>query len=129
MTNTEVGLLLMVVAALVVAGFAIARWRLERKALLRERVRIEGWRNEQRLRREARWAPEFHTDVGVFRVELIREVVTGTGRSVLNRLSIGEVDEDEPEFDKQMEELVVRARARMADLNAFIDSYVGPPSS
>ena len=46
----------------------------------------------------------------------------------INSLTVGEVSTDEPGWEKKLDDLVISARARMAELNAFIDSYTGTVS-
>ena len=48
--------------------------------------------------------------------------------ALINSLTVGEVSTDEPGWEKKLDDLVISARARMAELNAFIDSYTGTVS-
>ncbi len=90
---------------------------------------VTGWQHEARLQRETHWAPEFVTSEtsSDIDIRLIRQAVTGNGRRPpFNSLLVGSVDTFEDGWEPKLDALVLNARARMAELNAFIDSYSEP---
>lgn len=119
---------LAILALVAVAWFAY-RWLRAEKELAAERRRAISWTEQERANRAARWHPDFSTrslEDDELAIRLLRVAISPSGRRVLNSLEIGSVTVGAEGWEKAMDALVVTARARMAELNAFIDSYSDP---
>lgn len=90
--------------------------------------RFEEARDSERARRTARWVPSFSSTSYGSSLEIELQRRTGSGL-VVDRLSIGEVSTEDEGWEEALDALVISARARMASLNAFIDSYADAPMS
>lgn len=115
------------VCALIIVLVAMAWFAVKWRQANRE---LEQWRRStydraamDREDRLARWEPAFYTSDNELRIMLRRTAVNAHGRRVLNSITVGSVNTDAEGWEAARESLVITARACMADLNAFIDSY------